>query len=264
MSMSRPKVRLFVVDALDEGEAINVSAAQAHYLQRVMRLSTGDGVALFNGRDGEWIARISAIGKGRCSVVVEGLHRNQRNEPDLWLAFAPVKKARLDFMVEKATELGVSRLWPVFTRHTVAGRVNLERMRANAMEAAEQCERLSVPEICEAVTLDRLIDAWPVERHLLVMDETGSGRPISEALGVFHRPLPGEFAGCGILVGPEGGFAPSELDALRKLSFVTLVGLGPRILRADTAALSALVCWQASMGDWGDAPPRETNHCNQQ
>ena len=215
-----------------------------------MRLGMGDSVTVFNGRDGEWSARIAEVGKGRCSVELADRLRAQRPEPDLWLLFAPIKKAPLDFMVEKATELGVSRLCPVITQRTVVSRVNGERMRANAIEAAEQCERLSVPDIAEPINLDRLIAQWP-RRSMMVMDETGSGRPIAEVLAsAGHGP-------CAILVGPEGGFARSELDALRKLSSVTFVGLGPRILRADTAALSALACWQALIGDWRDPPPRE-------
>ena len=216
-----------------------------------MRLGVGDGVSVFNGRDGEWSARIVGTGKGRCSVELADHVRRQRPEPDLWLLFSPIKKAALDFVVEKATELGVSRLCPVFTRRTVVSRVNADRMRANAVEAAEQCGRLSVPEVAEPVHLDRLIGQWPEPRSMLVMDETGTGRPIAEVL---ETAGPGP---CAILVGPEGGFAGYELDALRKLSSVTLVGLGPRILRADTAALSALVCWQALLGDWRDPPPRE-------
>ena len=251
MSSSRTKARLFVTGDLLAGNAVALAPAQAHYVNHVMRLGVGDGVAVFNGRDGEWSACIVETGKGRCSVELADRVRRQRREPDLWLLFSPIKKAALDFVVEKATELGVSRLCPVFTQRTVVGRINADRMRANAIEAAEQCERLSVPDVAEPVHLDRLIAHWPEQRPMLVMDETGTGRPIAEVLET-------SAAGpCGILVGPEGGFARSELDALRKLASVTLVGLGPRILRADTAAVSALACWQALLGDWRDPPPRE-------
>jgi 16S rRNA (uracil1498-N3)-methyltransferase len=158
--------------------------------------------------------------------------------------FAPVKRARIDFIAEKATELGVSALVPVFTRHTVMTRVNDERLRAIAIEAAEQCERLSVPEVRAAASLDILLAAWPTDRKLLLLDEGGGGAPIADALA---HVAPGPAA---LLVGPEGGFAKSELDGLRALSFATPVGLGPRILRADTAVIAALSCFQALCGDW--------------
>ena len=171
--------------------------------------------------------------------------RRQDSTPGPWLAFAPVKKARTDFIVEKGTELGVSRLWPIFTRHTATQRVNTARLRATAIEAAEQCGRLSIPDVSDPSNLDRLMAEWPADRDLLVLDETGGGRPLAEvAAEAGAGPPPG------FLIGPEGGFARTELDELANRSFVTLVGLGPRILRAETAALSALACWQAVAGDW--------------
>jgi 16S rRNA (uracil1498-N3)-methyltransferase len=174
--------------------------------------------------------------------------RNQRPEPDLWLLFAPVKRQRIDSIVEKATELGVSQLFPVFTRHTVMTRVNDDRLQAIAIEAAEQCERLSVPPVHRPLSLEERLADWPAERRLVLLDEGGGGRPIADALtDIGHGPV-------AVLVGPEGGFAKSELDALRRLSFACPVGLGPRILRADTAVIAALSCFQAICGDWRTSP----------
>ncbi len=221
---------------------------QAHWLNTVMRAKAGEEVAVFNGRDGEWRAEIAALTKSGGSLHPAEQLRPQRPEPDLWLLFAPLKKDATDFVVEKATELGVSALGPVFTRHTVAQRVNSERLAANAREAAEQCERLSIPRLLPPESLEKLLADWDPTRRLLYMDETGGGAPIAEvASGLDGQSL-------AVLVGPEGGFAKSELDALRDLPFATAVGLGPRILRADTAALAALACLQAWCGDWRDRP----------
>jgi 16S rRNA (uracil1498-N3)-methyltransferase len=210
-----------------------------------MRLGTGDGVALFNGRDGEWSAAIGDLGKDRSVVTPERLLREQVAEPGPWLAFSPLKKARTDFLVEKATELGVSRLCPVITCHTQSARVNRDRMQANAVEAAEQSERLTVPEIAGPETLENLTAGWLSERRLMVLDETGGGRPIAQVLFRLRDGNGGKPVELGFLSGPEGGFDAGELDALRKLDFVTAVDLGPRTLRAETAALAALACWQA-------------------
>jgi len=250
--MPSPKVekRLFVEADLWPAAAVPLSAKQAHYLGTVLRLRAGAAIAVFNGRDGEWRARVEALGKGDGKLAVFEQSRPQAPEPDLWLAFAPIKRAPIDFLARKATELGVSRLIPVFTRNTQVKRVNRARLEANAIEAAEQCGRLGVPEVAEPVSLERLIAGWPPGRRLLVPDETGGGRPLAEALAAAEGPPP-PFA---VLTGPEGGFARSELDALGNLPFVTLVGLGPRILRADTAALAALACWQALLGDWRRGP----------
>lgn len=236
-------IRLYVESDLSAAATVGLSADQAHYLQHVMRAKAGESVALFNGRDGEWLAEIQGFGKGWASLTVSTQRRPQIVEPDLWLVFAPIKGARIDFVAEKATELGVSTLWPVFTRRTVVSRVKEERLFANAVQAAEQCERLSVPAVRPAVTLEKALGAWPQERRLLVLDETGTGRPIAAALAEIP---PGPAA---VLTGPEGGFTNSELDDLRRLPFVSFIGLGPRILRADTAALAALACWQAWCGD---------------
>lgn len=241
---ARAETRLHVEEPLAEGAAVGLDAERSHYLRTVLRLERGAHVALFNGRDGEWLARIDAVGKGWCSLAVLRRTRPQEPPPDLWLLFAPIKRARIDTVAEKASELGCSVIWPVLTRRTDVARVNLDRLRANAVEAAEQCERLGVPELREPERLERVLASWPEGRTLLLCAESGRATPIAEAA----RRLRGSPAA--FLVGPEGGFAQDELDALRALSFVVPVGLGPRVLRADTAAIAALACWQALAGDW--------------
>ncbi len=251
-TVARPnrKIRLFVEAALGAGTGVELSAAQAHYLGHVLRMARGDDVRLFNGCDGEWRAVIDRIGRASCDVLVTERTRAHETGPDLWLLFAPVKRVPIDFVAAKATELGVSALWPVFTANTAVSRVNIDRLRANAVEAAEQCGRLTVPEVREPVALERALHRWPGARRILLCDESGAGTPLADALmdgGGAAAGGPGPWA---VLIGPEGGFARSELDGLRNLPFVTAVGLGPRLLRADTAALSALACWQAVVGDW--------------
>jgi len=243
-----PRTRLHVAEDLGPGARVALSLAQSHYLKNVLRLGPGAAVALFNGRDGEWTAAINGFGKGGGAATAEARLRQQETPADLWLVFAPIKRGRLDFLVEKATELGADVLQPVLTERTQVERVNLDRMRANAMEAAEQTERLSVPVLREPQPLDRVMSSWPEGRRLLLCDESGSSPPIAEALA---KESSGPWAA---LTGPEGGFAERELDALRKLPFVCAVGLGPRVLRADTAALAALAVLQALRGDW--ARPR--------
>lgn len=253
--------RLFVDEALSAGRALGLDHARAHFLRSVLRLSRGAEVALFNGRDGEWLARIEGLGKGWASLEVVARRRPQHPEPDIWLVFAPIKRARLDFMVEKATELGVSCLQPMFTRHTEVERVRTERLAANAREAAEQCERLSVPAVREPVAFQELLAHWPPERRVLLCAEAGAASPAAEVLAGIAAGTGAEDSAAGragpwaVLTGPEGGFHRSELDALAKLPFVTPVGLGPRVLRADTAALAALSCWQAWLGDGRERPP---------
>lgn len=255
MAGAKPATRLYVEAALAPGQAVGLDHAQAHFLRSVLRLEAGARLAVFNGRDGEWLAEIDGLGKGWCSLILLEQRRKVEPEPDLWLVFAPIKRARIDFMAEKATELGCSLLQPVMTRFTAVSRVNEERLAANAREAAEQCERLTMPVVRETVTFGQLIDTWPDGRRLLVCAEWGEARPIAEALQAI-RAGQGDYAQpWAVMTGPEGGFAESELDALRKLPFVTPVGLGPRILRADTAALAAIACWQAVLGDGARRPP---------
>ena len=243
--IERRPPRLYVASGLASGVEAELDRAQAHYLRSVLRLDSGAAVAVFNAADGEWLCRVSEIGKGASLAVERQLREAEpASERDLWLLFAPIKRARLDWLVEKATELGVAALLPVWTARTQVGRVNLDRLRAHAVEAAEQSERLSVPELRAQERLDRLLTAWPGKRRLIVCDESGAGEPIGEAAA---RIAPGPIA---LLIGPEGGFDETELDAMGKLSFVTRVGLGPRVLRAETATLAALAVFQAIAGDW--------------
>jgi len=248
----RTETRLHVEDGLAKGREIGLDRTRAHYLRAVLRLSRGAELAVFNARDGEWRARIDGLGKGWCSLEVLEQVREPGREPDVWLVFAPIKRARIDFLVEKATELGVAVLQPVITRFTSVSRVNTERLAANALEAAEQCGRLSVPEVRAPADLAALIAAWPQDRSLLVCAEAGPARPIGTVLAEAAKgSKTGPWA---VMTGPEGGYAESELDALRQLPFVIPVGLGPRVLRADTAALVALASWQAQLGDGQDRP----------
>ena len=240
------KLRLFVEAELAPGLAVAPNVAQVHYLLRVMRAEEGDYVRLFNGRDGEWRARIAGVSKRGAALICETQLFPQTEVPDVWLAFAPVKRTPADYVTQKATELGVRMLQPVFTHRTVARRVNVDRMRANAVEAAEQSGRVSVPEIREPEELTKLLRAWPVERRLIFCDEGGDARPIAQALGAARN----ESVSWGLLTGPEGGFDDEERSLIRKQSYVIPVTLGPRIMRADTAALAALAIWQAICGDW--------------
>ena len=242
-----PGIRLYVGAPLAAGGTVPLSAEQSHYLNHVMRASAGAAVKLFNGRDGEWLATVESLGKKGGVVTVGAQSRRQRPEPDLWLCFAPIKKARIDFVAQKASEMGVSALQPVMTRYTQVARVNAARLRANAVEAAEQCARLTVPAVFPPRKLDDLIGDWPADRQILLLDETQTGLPIVDTLrrrgDTRGRPW-------AVFVGPEGGYAPEELDLLRRFPNVTPVGLGGRLLRADTAAIAALACWQAVLGDW--------------
>ena len=238
------KTRLYVTGNLGAKVAVALNEGQTHYLLHVMRAKAGNRISLFNGRDGEWLAEITSVAKRGVTATCLKQTQPQAGTPDIWLAFAPVKKTPSDYLVQKATELGASVLLPVFTRRTIVARINEERMAANAIEAAEQSGRLSVPEIRAGVGFDKLLASWPKERRLFFCDEGGDARPLAEAAhGIDGPPA--------ILTGPEGGFDPAEREALRALPFVTPVTLGPRILRADTAALAALAIWQSVRGDWG-------------
>jgi 16S rRNA (uracil1498-N3)-methyltransferase len=244
----RPRARLFVEAALAPGLTVALDARAAHYLRDVLRLGAGAEIALFNGRDGEYAARLARVAKHAGTLEVAARRRPQRAEPDVWLLFAPVKRARIDAIVEKATELGARRLMPVLTARTNVARVNLARLAAIAVEAAEQCERLSVPTIDPPAPLDTVLGRWPAGRVLFAADETGVAPAIGRQLGAHAART------WAVLIGPEGGFAPAELDALRQFQFVTPVGLGPRVLRADTAVTAALAVVQSWIGDWAERP----------
>lgn len=241
--MSAPKIRLYVKQPLGEGQAVVLGPEAANYLFAVMRLAPGDAVALFNGREGEWQGVIEAAGKRGGVARCAGQTRAQTAPPDLWLLFAPIKKARTDFIVEKAVELGAARIQPVQTRHTNSERIRTDRLQAHTIEAAEQCGATHVPEVADLVQLDRLLAGWPQDRHILWADE--SLTPARAALEAQARG--GKWA---ILIGPEGGFSDEERARLRAMPQVLPLSLGPRILRADTAAVAALTLWQAALGDW--------------
>jgi len=237
------KVRLYVTAPLGGDATVTPDEGQAHYLLHVMRAKAGDRVCLFNGRDGEWLAELAEVKKRAVTLRCLKQTAAQAGVPDLWLAFAPIKKTPSDYLVQKAVELGVRALLPVFTRRTIVTRINRERMTANAVEAAEQSARLDVPAVRDGVSLDRLLADWPKERRLYFCDEGGDAVPLADAARGHTGPA-------AILTGPEGGFDPAERAALRERAFVTPVTLGPRILRADTAALAALAIWQSVAGDW--------------
>ncbi len=248
--MGKIATRLYVEEDLAAGAVVGVDHQQAHYLRSVLRLARGAAIALFNGRDGEWLAELEGLGKGWASLAVQRRIRPQSESPDLWLVFAPIKRARIDFLAEKATELGCRRLLPVMTRFTAMDRVNVERLRANAREAAEQCERLDVPLVDPPQPLAKLLESWPAERPLFVCSERGAAPPLGEVVGASSGP-----SIAAVMTGPEGGFAESELATMARLPFVTFVSLGPRILRSDTAALTALAIWQSVHGDGSARPP---------
>ena len=232
--------RLFVRQPLGEGASVELDAGQANYLRNVMRLGVGSELLVFYAQSGEWLARIADAGRKRMTLAVVRKTREPEAIPDVWLAFAPVKRAQTDWLVEKATELGVSRLVPVMTQRTVAERVKLERLEAIAIEAAEQCGRTVLPEIAEPLPLDRLLGERERERTLYFADE-GGGEPAAEAF----KPGPAL-----ILTGPEGGFTDEERTAIRGSTNAIPISLGPRILRAETAALAALAAWMSAVGDW--------------
>jgi 16S rRNA (uracil1498-N3)-methyltransferase len=238
--------RLFVDAPLAAGASLPLDPAQANYLRNVLRLKAGDGVLVFNGRDGEWRARIAGTGRRKSALEIGERERAQTSGPDLHYLFAPLKHARLDYMVQKAVEMGASRLQPVTTRHTQAARVNLERMRANAIEAAEQCGILTLPEIGAPMSLTEMIAAREPSRLLVFCDEDAEVRDPVAALAAFRANTPP----LAVLIGPEGGFAGEERAALLALPNVVRLALGPRILRADTAAVAALALVGAVLGDW--------------
>jgi 16S rRNA (uracil1498-N3)-methyltransferase len=234
-SIPPPAIRLFIDADLSPDVELAASEAQAHHLGSVMRRRPGDVVAVFNGRDGEFLARITALNRGVARLAVERQVRSHMDEPDLWLAFALLKRHATDLVVQKATELGVTALLPVITERTGAERVNLQRLRSITVEAAEQCERLTLPDLQEPQSLAALLRGWPARRRLFAAVERGEYSRAASAQGV----------PAALLVGPEGGFTPAELDALRLHALVQPVSLGPRILRAETAAIVGLALLQA-------------------
>jgi 16S rRNA (uracil1498-N3)-methyltransferase len=247
----RIATRLYVPGEIAAGIAVELDPAQAHRLRHVLRLGAGAAVAAFNESTGEWLCELTESGPGRSALNPTRQIRPPEAETDLWLLFAPLKRARLDWLIEKASELGASALVPVWTARTQPERLNRDRLQAIAVAAAEQSERISVPEVRRPERLDRLLAAWPVDRRLILCDESGAGLPIADALSSLPPLAP-----AAVFVGPEGGFADGELDALGKLTIVTRVGLGPRVLRAETAALAALAVFQAIAGDWRRARRR--------
>lgn len=252
--------RLFVADPLAEGSFLTLSSDQSRYIVQVMRLREGESVRLFNGQDGEWRASLSEMPKGKKTGAVlhiEHALRAQTPESDIWLCAAPIKRNHFDFMIMKATELGVSLIQPVLTDRAQIRDVNVERCRAIAIEAAEQSERLSVPTIGNPLSVDRLVKGWPEKRLAILCAEFGEAQPAAQALcGGLARAR----AQAAIITGPEGGFTKEDMEKLNKLPERLSIRLGPRILRADTAALAALSCWQALCGDWQnrDWPNRES------
>jgi 16S rRNA (uracil1498-N3)-methyltransferase len=248
--------RLHVEGALAAGGRLGLDGPQVNYLRNVLRLKGGDPVLVFNGRDGEWRAALTDLGKRAIALTVEDRIREQTPAPDLHYLFAPLKHARLDYMVQKAVEMGVARLQPVLTRHGQVARVNQERMRANAIEAAEQCGILALPEIAPPITFERMICECEATRLLVFCDEDAElADPVAALAAARRRISAGASADQGapplaVLVGPEGGFAEDERSALLRLPNVARLALGPRILRADTEAVAALALVQSVLGDW--------------
>ena len=237
--------RLHIAESLSASQEIVLTREQAHYLTGVLRLSAGDAVRAFNGRDGEWLTYLTTVTKKTVSLRCEKLVAEARLPPDIDYIFAPLKHARLDYVVQKATELGARRLRPVMTNRTVAERVNLDRMRANVIEAAEQCNLVHVPDVLEPEKLEKILAAWEMGRTLVYCDETKSAANPLESLKALKAPS-------AVLVGPEGGFSDEEKKLLESHDFVIPISLGPRIMRADTAAIAALTLVQALAGDWGN------------
>lgn len=236
------KVRLFVDHRLGEGQSVPLSKEQAHYLFGVMRLSEGAVLSLINGRDGEWDAEVATVGKKGGILLCSAQTRPMQMPPDVWLLFAPIRKERTAFIVEKAVEMGVARICPVQTDFTQsANRVRQDKLQTHSIEAAEQCGGTFIPPVDDLVKLDRMLANWPADRQLMFCDEVLIGDPVG---------LPKIDGPWAILIGPEGGFSPTERDRLRGLPFAHPVSLGPRILRADTAAVAALTIWQQALGDW--------------
>jgi len=232
--------RLFIDRPLSEGMALVLDGPQANYLANVMRLKPGDPARLFDNRTGEWLAEVTDAGKRSIALRLTTKLREREAVPDLWLLFAPIKKGPIDWLVEKATELGAARLQPVITHRTIVERTNIERLRAHTIEAAEQCDRTALPELAEPLKLAALLKDWDAARMLIFADESG-GAPLAQ----IAKPGP-----AAILIGPEGGFTPQERELIRATPGAVGVSLGPRILRAETAAAAAIAAWMTIAGDW--------------
>ena len=236
--------RLYLDASLTAGTGVALDNAQAHYLGTVLRKSVGDTVRVFNGKDGEWAAEISVLAKRKGHLIVTNPLRSHHAAPDIWLLFPPIRKHRTAFIIEKATELGASKLMPVITARTQFPKLNIDKARAQIIEAAEQTERLDLPVIKAPQKLDALLDGWDISRPIIFADEAVSGTNRAlDAIGRIKGP-------CALLVGPEGGFTGIERERLYTMDCVTSISLGPRILRADTAALALLTLWQSENGDW--------------
>lgn len=246
------KIRLYIDHGFAPGQPVPLDAAQAHYLGGVMRQQVGAEIAVFNGRDGEWSARLQSLGKRGGELGLIAARAPQMDPPDVWLLFAPIKKARTDFIVEKAAELGAARIQPVQTDHSNTERIARERLQAHAVEAAEQCGGTFVPPVGDLVALPRLLAGWDPARRILWADEALADAPAEPPVQVLSGLPQGPSA---ILIGPEGGWSAAERERLGGLDFVHRISLGPRILRADSAAVAALTLWQAVLGDWN--PPRD-------
>jgi len=239
----KAKIRLYVDAPLGKGQSLSLSKGHAHYITGVMRQKAGAIVALFNGRDGEWQAELVDAGKRRAVLTCLQQSKAQKPPPDVWLYFAPIKKVRTDFIVEKAAELGVARICPVQTDFTNAERIRQDRLQAHAIEAAEQCGETYVPPVEALQKLDTVLTGWPTDRKLLFCDETlvnDATQGLADAKGKKWA----------ILIGPEGGFSDKEITKLRAMDVTHPISLGPRVLRADTAAVAALTLWQNTLGDW--------------
>lgn len=244
-----PTIRLYISDSLFTDQYLLLSQGQSHYINHVMRQQVGDSIALFNGQDGLWHSTVHSITRKETILHVKYLLEPQSTGPDIWLCFAPVKNAPLQTLIQKATELGVSALCPVQTKHTVVHHLHSARITSHCIEAAEQCRRLTIPTLYPLRPLPELLENWDTKRTLILCDESGHGSPIAPTLSLLPKAAP-----LAILIGPEGGFSALEFEILRKQPYIKSVGMGPRILRSDTAAISALACCMSILGDWQTMP----------
>ncbi|MEZ5691073.1 MAG: 16S rRNA (uracil(1498)-N(3))-methyltransferase [Rickettsiales bacterium] len=250
------EIRLYTKYPLIQDSEITLEEGQSHYLANVMRLKSGDNVSLFNGKDGQWLAKITLINKKHTRIVPLNKTHEQTYSPDLWLVFAPIK-GKTELVAEKATELGVSKILPVITEHTIVRSLNSDKIEAHIIGAAQQCEMLNIPELEIVDNITYLLDKWDKERILLYGDESGGGEPLLETLinikqHNIHRGI--NTGKSTVLIGPEGGFSESEFMILRKHSFAKGISMGPRVMKADTAAVAALSCVQSVLGDWDKKP----------